>query len=246
MTPERERTDPPYLQIAASIRADITAGKLAEGDTIPSARQITASWGVALATATRVLAQLRSEGLVRPVPGIGTVVAGASTGFGGDSRLRATRATGRIYRADEKAEIISAAVVSAPDNVADALGLPAGTDVVRRERVVRRSGEPVSSSVSWFPGSLASSAPKLLEMARILEGSFGYLQSVTGVQVERGREAVCAAAANTEQARSLNVEPGVPVMLTRTWFLAADHAVIEYGESARVAGCWSSHDFSTS
>ena len=41
---------------------------------MPSAREITRRWGVAIATATRVLAALRDDGLVRAVPGVGTVV----------------------------------------------------------------------------------------------------------------------------------------------------------------------------
>src|SRR5213592_4734308 len=68
-------TDPPSARIVADIRRRIAAGELRPGDRIPSARQITREWGVAIATATKVLAALRQEGLVRAVPGVGTVVA---------------------------------------------------------------------------------------------------------------------------------------------------------------------------
>jgi AcrR family transcriptional regulator len=64
----------PYLRIAEDIRTRITTGRLKAGDRVPSARQITAEWGVAIATATRALAALQQQGLVRPVPGVGTVV----------------------------------------------------------------------------------------------------------------------------------------------------------------------------
>jgi AcrR family transcriptional regulator len=43
---------------------------------VPSTRAIVDEWGVAMATATRVLTELRHEGLVRAVPGVGTVVDG--------------------------------------------------------------------------------------------------------------------------------------------------------------------------
>jgi AcrR family transcriptional regulator len=65
---------PRYRRIADALRARIAAGELAAGDLVPSARRIAAEHGVALATATRVLADLRDDGLVRPVPGVGTVV----------------------------------------------------------------------------------------------------------------------------------------------------------------------------
>lgn len=63
-------------RIAAELRQRIEAGALAPGDRLPSTREITRQWGVAMATASRVLAELRDDGLVRVVPGVGTVVAG--------------------------------------------------------------------------------------------------------------------------------------------------------------------------
>ena len=68
---------PPYAQIAAELRDQINNGTLAPGDRVPSTREITQRWGVAMATATKALAALRQEGIVRPVPGVGTVVGGA-------------------------------------------------------------------------------------------------------------------------------------------------------------------------
>ncbi|GID92588.1 TetR/AcrR family transcriptional regulator C-terminal domain-containing protein [Amorphoplanes digitatis] len=66
---------PPYQRIAAEIAARIAAGDLAPGDRIASTRQLTAQYGIAMATATKVIATLREQGLVRALPGVGTVVA---------------------------------------------------------------------------------------------------------------------------------------------------------------------------
>lgn len=66
---------PAYLRIVEEIRNRIAVGELRQGDRIPSARQIRQEWGVAIATATKVHAALRQEGLTRVVPGTGTVVA---------------------------------------------------------------------------------------------------------------------------------------------------------------------------
>ncbi|MFJ1755019.1 TetR/AcrR family transcriptional regulator C-terminal domain-containing protein [Kitasatospora sp. NPDC088134] len=64
-----------YEQIAAELGERIGRGELRPGDRVPSTREITRRWGVAMATATKVLAELRTRGLVRAVPGVGTVVA---------------------------------------------------------------------------------------------------------------------------------------------------------------------------
>jgi DNA-binding transcriptional regulator YhcF (GntR family) len=67
-------TEPPYRTIAQEIAGRIARGDLAAGDRVPSTRQIVARYGVAMATATKVLAELRRLGLVRAAPGVGTVV----------------------------------------------------------------------------------------------------------------------------------------------------------------------------
>jgi DNA-binding transcriptional regulator YhcF (GntR family) len=65
---------PPYARIVAALREQIESGALAPGDRVPSTREITRQWGVAMATATKALTALRQAGLVKAVPGVGTVV----------------------------------------------------------------------------------------------------------------------------------------------------------------------------
>ncbi|MFB6988752.1 TetR/AcrR family transcriptional regulator C-terminal domain-containing protein [Streptomyces sp. NPDC056178] len=69
------QTEPPYLRIAGELRRRIVSGELVPGDRLPSTRAIVRERGVAMATATKALSALRHEGLVRAVPGVGTVVA---------------------------------------------------------------------------------------------------------------------------------------------------------------------------
>jgi DNA-binding transcriptional regulator YhcF (GntR family) len=68
-------TDVAYAGIVESIRRRIESGRLRPGERVPSTRQITREWGVAMATATKVLNALRQEGMVVPRQGVGTVVA---------------------------------------------------------------------------------------------------------------------------------------------------------------------------
>jgi AcrR family transcriptional regulator len=62
------------VRIAEEIRARIVSGELKPGARVPSARQIVRKWGVAIATASKALALLAEDGLVRAVPGVGTLV----------------------------------------------------------------------------------------------------------------------------------------------------------------------------
>ena len=115
---------PPYARIAAELRDQIERGELRPGQRVPSTREITGRWGVAMATATKVLAALRQDGLVHPVPGVGTVVsdtAAAPARHPGSSRSPVpARAAGPPPGGLAPDRIVAAAI-----QVADTEGLPA-------------------------------------------------------------------------------------------------------------------------
>ena len=228
MAPSLDRPDPPYLQVVAQIRGQIRTGLLREGDMVPSARQMTREWGISLATATKVLAALRSEGLARGVPGVGTVV--VATGDTPRDRLTSVRRTGRIYATDEHARIVSAELVPAPEDVAIALGIDTGAPAIRRRRVTYRGEQPVSASTSWYDGALAEVAPNLLGTERLKEGTPRYIEDHTGRSAVGGRDHVGARHATAEDAEALGIEPGTAVLHGLNWYYDAAGAVLEYGE----------------
>ncbi|MFI9274343.1 TetR/AcrR family transcriptional regulator C-terminal domain-containing protein [Kitasatospora sp. NPDC052896] len=122
---------PRYGEIVAELRQRIEAGELAPGDRVPSTREITRRWGVAMATATRVLTELRHEGLVRAVPGVGTVVETGSrparTGHPAATRPGApsgTAVSARRKGASDEALTLER-IVTAATAVADTEGLAA-------------------------------------------------------------------------------------------------------------------------
>lgn len=84
---------PTYRRIADDIAARIARGDLAPGDRVPSTRQLMAAYGVAMATATRVIGTLRDRGLVQARPGVGTVVSvdGPAEGPAATDRDRVVR-----------------------------------------------------------------------------------------------------------------------------------------------------------
>lgn len=181
-----------------------------------------------MATATKVLAALRSEGLARGVQGVGTVV--VATGETARDRIRLARQAGHIYPPDEHAKITSTDLVPAPDRIATALGIDAGTSVIRRQRVTYRGERRVSASTSWYDGSLAAAVPKLLATERLGQGTPRYIEEQTGRAVASGRDHVGARHATHEDAEALGVEPGAAVLHGQNWFYDRDGLVLEYGE----------------
>lgn len=99
-----------YQRIADQISGQITEGQLIAGQRVPSTRAIVAEHEVAMATATKVLTELRRRGLVRSLPGVGTVVAGDEP-----------------TREPPGSELAEAAIMAAAVRVADTEGLEAIT-----------------------------------------------------------------------------------------------------------------------
>jgi DNA-binding GntR family transcriptional regulator len=69
-----DRTRPIWRQVAAIVQARIEAGTYPAGSRVPSVVEISTEFGVAASTAQKVLAHLKSEGLVRTEVGLGTFV----------------------------------------------------------------------------------------------------------------------------------------------------------------------------
>jgi len=66
--------EPRYLQVAALLRAMIESGEVGPREPLPSIRTIMQRYEVAKGTAEKALNVLRTEGLVRTVPGQGVFV----------------------------------------------------------------------------------------------------------------------------------------------------------------------------
>jgi DNA-binding transcriptional regulator YhcF (GntR family) len=130
---------PPYQRIADQIRQRIATGDLQPGQRVPSARAITREWGVALATATKVLATLQQDGVVSVVPGIGTIVASPAP-------LRAGRAAGSPKQKPE-GDLTRDKIVRKAIEIADAEGM----SEVSMRRVAAELGAATMSLYRYVP-----------------------------------------------------------------------------------------------
>ncbi len=74
MADDQRSGEPPYLVIAAGLRARIESGEFRPGDALPSITRLSQEYGVAKTTAAKALNALKDEGLARGVQGWGTIV----------------------------------------------------------------------------------------------------------------------------------------------------------------------------
>ncbi|WP_199552034.1 GntR family transcriptional regulator [Streptomyces sp. N35] len=74
MTAELDRTRPIWRQVAATITDRIADGTYPVGSRVPSVVELSTEFGVAASTAQKVLAHLKTEGLIRAEVGLGSFV----------------------------------------------------------------------------------------------------------------------------------------------------------------------------
>ena len=136
--------DAPYVQIIEHYRQEIGAGRLKDGDMLPSGREIAAEFGVSMATAAKVAGGLQALGLVTPRPGAGTVVTAgrppADRARGGPVLI--TLASRSPLRPGDAARVLEAGIVRAPQDVAVQLGAGPLAEVIRRRQATVRDGRP--------------------------------------------------------------------------------------------------------
>lgn len=113
------------LRICREIRDRILGSTLAPGDRAPSARQITQEWGVAIATATKVLKQLQAEGLVRAVAGVGTIVQSPPVTTATTAQLASASPARAVPRVAGDGELTRARIVAVATAIADRDGIAA-------------------------------------------------------------------------------------------------------------------------
>src|SRR5260370_33742326 len=63
------------MRLTRQLRAQIASGDLAEGERIPSQREMMQHWHISMQTASKVIGALKTEGLAIPSVGRDTIVA---------------------------------------------------------------------------------------------------------------------------------------------------------------------------
>ncbi len=223
---------PAYIEIAEDIRHRITSGELAGGDRLPTERELCERWDVSPITVRKALESLRADGLIYGVRGKGTFVR--------KPQQLVRSAPKRYWRPHTKATFLNEAKEAgravtvqadvhrtyAPGEVADRLGIERGTDVQRITYLIRMDEQPVSSSVCWEPLALTGGT-EIEDPTRGPLANTGIVPRFDsiGVHVDAVREALHVRMPTADEADTLDIPPGVPVIAIDQAFRAGDIVV---------------------
>lgn len=218
---------PPYQRIAAEIIARIKSGELQPGDRVPSVNQIMETEHVSRATAARVPGVLRAEGYATATPGVGTIVIAPKTTTAGADRLTRLRAGGDGLDNDT-VEFIGADLEAATREVADALGIDEGTQVVKRRRRYLDTIGVKTVSTTWIDGRIAARAPELLRPEPLPKMTFGAIEDATGRRASRQRDTIVIREVPADVAEHLGVEEGAKTLVVINHYWDQDGEPTEY------------------
>ena len=216
---------PVYKQIADFLRSSIARGRLHEGDQLPSEAQLMQQFGVARMTIRNAIRLLQDEGLVVSEHGRGVYVRNRPPvkRLASDRFARRHRKEGKaafITEAEQvggspQVDMIDVREGRPPAEVADRLKLPDDAVTVIRSRRYSLDGRPVETAVSYIPGDIARGTP--IGVPNPGPGGIYARLEELGHTLERFTEDVTARMPSPEEARVLNLPPGVPVFrLVRT------------------------------
>lgn len=214
---------PKYRQIADALAAEIAEGRLRAGERVPSERVIADQMGISRMTARQALRHLAARGVVQARVGQGTFVGTPKiqqeleslTGFTEEMERQGRRAGSLLVEASR---------LAASPEAAEALGVPAGTQVWRIGRVRLADGDPVALETTEVPADLA---PGLLERENLGRSSlYAALRQHYGLRPATAEQTLTAGLAEPAVARPLGLRVGAPVLrLTRLTREAGGQAI---------------------
>jgi len=204
---------PLYLQVKRHILDNIGSGKWGTSSRVPSENEIVKSFGVSRMTANRALRELRDEGVLVRIAGVGSFVADRHA-HGHPLQIRGIDAEIRERGHAHRAEIVSLQRIRAVAELAEDFGVAARSELYYSAIVHFENERPIQLEDRYV---LPSLAPEYLHMDFQRTTPHEYLIKAAPLQQA---EHVLRAEMPDERTRKLLVmkkdEPCL-VVIRRTW-----------------------------
>lgn len=219
---ERSGPVPLYFQISQRIERAIQDGTLAPGSRLENEIAFGERLGLSRPTMRRAFQELVDKGLVVRRRGVGTQVVHGRVTRG----IELTSLYDDLDRAGQHPEttVLRFEQVEAEQEVAEELGLKAGTAVLHVKRLRKTDHTAVAVMNNWLP-------PRFLDLERAdLEehGLYRLLRS-RGATLKVAKQRIGARKANSEESELLDLERGAALLtMERTAFDSSGEAV-EFG-----------------
>ena len=206
LLPLRQGDLPLHSQAERAIRALLDHAAYASGGLLPDEMTLAKQLGISRGTVRTALAKLVSERRLERKAGVGTRVVPQSM----ESAVDAWRSFSReMQRRGIEVSMFHMALedVVAPQDIADALHVKAGTVLQRLDRVRGWDQMPVLRSRSWFHPRVRFDTTETF-----VRPLYELVAAVSQITAERATESLDAAVATAGLAKELLVKRGAPLL----------------------------------
>jgi GntR family transcriptional regulator len=223
----RESVIPLYYQIQQNLLDRIHAGNLKAGDPLPSEREVSEQFGVSRMTARQGLKSLFYLGVAYSLRGKGTFVSGIKL----EKNFRRVQSfTEEMQELGYRptSEALKFEVIPAPPEVAHALSLASGEQVIHLRRLRLGDAIPMGIEGAYLPERLCRN---LLASFDPQTSLYAFLWKEYGLRIMVADETIEAGLARTVEARLLRIPNRSPVFIFTRISYARHQQAIEYVKS---------------
>ena len=218
---------PLYRRIEGELRQRVRAGDLRPGAQVPTEPELMAEYGVSRATVRQALAGLVGEGLLEIRRGLGTYV----------SARRFEHTIGGFYSFSREIEqhgltpatkVLDLRTMPAPEDIAEALGVAAGTRVVALRRLRLAGSDPLVVETSHLPAARFAGL-ETIDFTKVR--LYDTLQERYGCRPTRARETFEPILLSPDEAALLDQVRGEPALRVERVAYDQDDRPIEFCRS---------------
>lgn len=221
-----KQTPVPYhYQLRELLREEISSGRWAVGEHLPSERELCEAFALSRTTVREAIDALVHEGLLRRERGRGTFVSEPKimegllqtpTGFTDSMIEQGYNVITQVLRQE---------IVPAPPLVSRELRLKDGEEVTVIDRLRFIMNEPILFVTSYLA---KRTVPDLVDQDLVNNSLYQLLREKYGLKVTRAKRVMEAVAANETEAKLFGIRPGMPLMLIESTAFLPDGAPLEY------------------
>jgi DNA-binding GntR family transcriptional regulator len=229
---DRSSPVPLYFQVARGLEELIATGHLPPGTRLENEVALADQLGLSRPTMRQAIQYLVDKGLLVRKRGVGTQVVHA--------RVRRTVELTSLYEdldrthQQPRTDVLSIGQAAAPDEVAVALALPSGAQVLAVERLRYAQGAPLALMRNYLPAGLLRVTAEHLR-----ERGLYQLMRAAGVNLRLAEQTIGARRATAAEAKALGEPRGAPLLtMARTAYDDGGRAV-EFGQHAYRASLYS-------
>lgn len=219
---DRSSPVPLYYQLAQQLESAIEHGRLAPGNLLGNEIDLSARLGLSRPTVRQAIQSLVDKGLLVRRRGVGTQVVHSQvkrplelSSLYDDLAAAGQGPTTRVVRNER---------LPAPADVAAALSVPEGSEVILLERLRCTHGQPVAFLCNYLPPALLDLDTPRLEST----GLYSMLRTA-GITLHSARQTIGARAATEEEGTRLEERPGAALLTMQRTAYDDTGRPVEYG-----------------